>query len=68
MADKVFRNYSFSDIHNHNYILQELLDYKNELQAENKKLKLLYMKFLHSDWHDDSVVQEFIEEVEQALK
>ena len=34
MADKVFRNYSFSDIHNHNYILRELLEEQNNLQAK----------------------------------
>ena len=39
MADKVFKNHSFSDIHNHNYILRELLDYVKQLQARIKELE-----------------------------
>lgn len=37
MADKVFKDYSFSDIHNDNYILQELLDEYAKLTAEIEK-------------------------------
>jgi len=40
----------------------------SQLKAENAKLSLIINQFLHSDWHDDSTVQDFIERFTRALK